>query len=528
MSLTKATYSMIKGGAVNVFDFMTEAEIAEVTSGSTPTTDVTAKIDLAVSQVNALGGGQLILPPGKYCGRLRITTSNIEVVAYGAEVGFQNVDATLEVYPPNPGNTIPFNYSFVGGINAGVPNNVSPNATFYNINTVTQGNDTISVLGSAAGLAAGDWCMLMSGQNPNSSVNNHIPQTHQFVEIRSVAGLNVTLQQVPDASFTSAAYAPYLVKWTFLQNVTIRGLTINNYAGGGAAYLYFFSGTNNVLMEDVVMNPATGLGIFSTCQNGTFRNVTVVSGQGGFSNGRMCDNITMDNCRVDLTSSEGFNQNYFYFCEENTKKLNIHNCKGLGGGVYIVMGTAYTNVTISDSLFEVFSGVHLGLALSSNILGSCLISNTVFAVKDGQEPAPFPPATPSVCVAVSSTMEVQFSNCKLIQLGTGACYVAFSGSVSAYFANTYVNGAIPLGSYYTGLINDVDNEYQSWFDKIIIPTGGDIQFTTNPVLILSGTGNPNGVITANPGSLYLNISGGAGTSLYVKESGTSNTGWVGK
>jgi hypothetical protein len=43
-----------------------------------------------------------------------------------------------------------------------------------------------------------------------------------------------------------------------------------------------------------------------------------------------------------------------------------------------------------------------------------------------------------------------------------------------------------------------------------------------------GTGSPEGVVTANPGTLYLNRSGGAATTLYVKESGTGDTGWVAK
>lgn len=43
-----------------------------------------------------------------------------------------------------------------------------------------------------------------------------------------------------------------------------------------------------------------------------------------------------------------------------------------------------------------------------------------------------------------------------------------------------------------------------------------------------GTGTPNGAVTATPGSMYRNLSGGAGTTLYVKESGAGNTGWVGK
>jgi len=48
------------------------------------------------------------------------------------------------------------------------------------------------------------------------------------------------------------------------------------------------------------------------------------------------------------------------------------------------------------------------------------------------------------------------------------------------------------------------------------------------IQIYTGTGSPEGVVTAPPGSLYSNKNGGAGTTLYVKESGTSNTGWVGK
>lgn len=44
-----------------------------------------------------------------------------------------------------------------------------------------------------------------------------------------------------------------------------------------------------------------------------------------------------------------------------------------------------------------------------------------------------------------------------------------------------------------------------------------------------GTGSPNGVVTASPPAVYLNFSGGAGTTWYVKESGVgTNTGWVGK
>lgn len=47
-------------------------------------------------------------------------------------------------------------------------------------------------------------------------------------------------------------------------------------------------------------------------------------------------------------------------------------------------------------------------------------------------------------------------------------------------------------------------------------------------LPLIGVGTPEGHVAAVKGSLYRRTDGGAGTSLYVKESGTGNTGWAGK
>ncbi len=52
------------------------------------------------------------------------------------------------------------------------------------------------------------------------------------------------------------------------------------------------------------------------------------------------------------------------------------------------------------------------------------------------------------------------------------------------------------------------------------------QVTVAP--IHSGTGTPEGVVTAGIGSIFLRSDGGAATTFYVKETGTGNTGWVGK
>lgn len=50
---------------------------------------------------------------------------------------------------------------------------------------------------------------------------------------------------------------------------------------------------------------------------------------------------------------------------------------------------------------------------------------------------------------------------------------------------------------------------------------------SGPVL-LAGSGTPEAAVTAPIGSVFMRTDGGAGTSIYVKESGSSSTGWVAK
>lgn len=50
--------------------------------------------------------------------------------------------------------------------------------------------------------------------------------------------------------------------------------------------------------------------------------------------------------------------------------------------------------------------------------------------------------------------------------------------------------------------------------------------TTGPCKLRSGSGSPEGVVTGNKCDMYLRSNGGTDTTLYVKESGTGNTGWA--
>ena len=58
--------------------------------------------------------------------------------------------------------------------------------------------------------------------------------------------------------------------------------------------------------------------------------------------------------------------------------------------------------------------------------------------------------------------------------------------------------------------------------------GGLFLSSNSLVRIIAGSGSPEGVLTAGVGSIYQRTDGGAGTSIYVKESGSGMTGWVAK
>lgn len=91
--------------------------------------------------------------------------------------------------------------------------------------------------------------------------------------------------------------------------------------------------------------------------------------------------------------------------------------------------------------------------------------------------------------------------------------------------NTRVNGVSTLTVQFgTGLSADVTINA----GNLVIGTSGKGVQLAGGITWTSGSGSPEGVVTAPVGSLYSRSDGGLLSSLYVKESGSGNTGWVGK
>ena len=117
------------------------------------------------------------------------------------------------------------------------------------------------------------------------------------------------------------------------------------------------------------------------------------------------------------------------------------------------------------------------------------------------------------------------SNSFIDEVGTGSLFIRGIDIQmgSPYGAANFVmdvDGAIDLkhGSGSTAVSTSATG--------IDLPAGKAIKVGTPS--IYSGSGDPNSTVTAVPGSLYMNSAGGGNTSLWVKESGSGNTGWVAK
>ena len=89
MALTKATYSMVQGAPVNVLDYMTAAEIADVL-GNTGSIDVSSKVRLALDYAATLPAGvQVIFPAGTYYIPTTVfipTQVGLSMVGFGATI----------------------------------------------------------------------------------------------------------------------------------------------------------------------------------------------------------------------------------------------------------------------------------------------------------------------------------------------------------------------------------------------------------------------------------------------------------
>lgn len=130
------------------------------------------------------------------------------------------------------------------------------------------------------------------------------------------------------------------------------------------------------------------------------------------------------------------------------------------------------------------------------------------------------------CINASSTIDCTYEgNILNMPSGTSAYCLQLTGTGSG----NVIGGNRGMLGVYGLVINATNtaclvnvNNWDSCTNRMSIAA------LSTPRLHVDGTGTPEANLVAAIGSTFRRLDGGAGTSFYVKESGTGNTGWVGK
>lgn len=137
----------------------------------------------------------------------------------------------------------------------------------------------------------------------------------------------------------------------------------------------------------------------------------------------------------------------------------------------------------------------------------------------------------SVGTAISVAASATNTNLMITKIVGVAATISDAGTNTFYYHDrTLQIGSVITQNDAAGRFSVFGNLWAQNNAVVDFGNGGNgILFSSslNPVIIY-GTGSPEGVRTAGIGSIYLRSDGGAGTSLYVKQSGAGNTGWIGK
>lgn len=194
-------------------------------------------------------------------------------------------------------------------------------------------------------------------------------------------------------------------------------------------------------------------------------------------------------------------------------------------------GTGTTVIDPTTGIFHVESGMIIGSAASVNPAATAL---TVVAPTSAST-HPF--------IVSNSTGQYLF---RVNQAGATEAYGTLASHGKLTVANDVVDNTVVaeitnVGAATSNTLlilkgatsqtgNAVEIQNSAGTVLALVTASGRIHFgaTTSAPGIMSGTGTPEGAVAAPIGSLFLRTDGGAGTSLYVKQSGTGNTGWVGK
>lgn len=216
-----------------------------------------------------------------------------------------------------------------------------------------------------------------------------------------------------------------------------------------------------------------------------------------------------------------------------------------GVGNFTVGGNITVSGTTTATGNASFNGT-VTVAGATTLNGATVVNNT-FKVDDGSSGAiemkyPGVPGLGAIYIRGGSVIRAN-NNANVIQVGNqqvSGSYIYFYGNdlgdgFSGAKWNMFPSGCINIfpaggGGHHTDDAGQgsliVNGPMTNWNASAVTRfVGGAV---IGSAKFTSGTGTPEGVVTGNVGDIFMRTDGGATTTLYVKTSGTGNTGWTAK
>ena len=272
-------------------------------------------------------------------------------------------------------------------------------------------------------------------------------------------------------------------------------------------------------IEDCVLSgieDTTTTALYSVIRNNAIKTCGSYGIKGFVSNSDISGNT------VDTTTNEGI---YWSLGQFTTITCNRVKTTGRNG---IYQERAYNGVVADNSVRDSqMHGIHVSGTVTSSITRSRKVTvsgNTV--------------ANASLLTnnTYSGIYLDTYANTSVVTGNTVVCgttgnlplHAIYAVDTTVYVANNQTDGGCKSGN---SQVNVGGVAPASFYNSVSMLGNAYIRdklLFSNFCHISAGTGTPEGAVGGPIGSLFLRTDGGASTTLYVKQSGVGNTGWVAK
>lgn len=557
MSLTKVSYSMIQGAVVNVLDF------GAVGDG---VANDRAAIQAAIDSLAS--GGTVFFPTGTYLCSTGLTIANNNTVldfAGGAALTYTTPtqilltitgrncilqNATINAPAVFDGTNVRPTYGTVKiegedfSANFCVLNNV-PKLGFWfsNINNGSVTNCKIN-----GGTPEGFYtelntvhCGIYIDPSPSGSQGNYVI-ANNFINrcVQGAATGNLDAASLEQSMAVTGNVFELCWNHGFYSSGIANGVTVSGNAFNACQIPIALTGSNHTVVGNTMVVYTTGTGIGSDNEitgislrdpvNCVVAN-NVIKGE-GTAGGAI---ITLE----DLPDTPGGNKVQNNVVTGNVIEITNTSIAGVAAIRLIAGATSnVSNNVISSNVIRAPVRANDGLIqivgnASATSQGNSVCDNVIVATGARGSGFGIDLRFVDASDVTNNKIRVEFDSASAISftaVGLLTCSRIMVNTnqlrcLDAFGANTSVRlvAEITAGSGNQVLMNTAQVETaKATFILFVFLTTSGIRVEH------AGSGTPESAVISGVGGLWRRTDGGAGTTLYVKESGTSNTGWVGK